>query len=765
MQILVVLVSLFLGLVSTFASSAVAQDAKPDEGVLSVQRIFGKPEFEPQGVSAKWLPTGSEYTQLEASTETKDARDIVRYDALTGKKDVLVPAAMLIPAGQSKPLGIEDYRFSNDLSQVLIFTNSKRVWRHNTRGDFWLLDRSSRELRKLGGDSPASSLMFAKLNPVDRQVAWVKQGDIFLEDLRNTKPMALTSKPRPDVINGTFDWVYEEELDLRDGFRWSPNGQFIAYWQMDTSGMRNFPLVNTEAGLYPEVQLIPWPKVGEINPSARLKVIDWKAREAFDIYVPGDSRDNYIARVEWRPNSTQLLIQQLNRRQNTLRVFVVEMQNNEPGSDMKTPSELFVEKDDAWVDIHDELFWTSDAKQFTWLSERDGWRHIYLAGVDGSLKQVTSGKFDVIKLVALVPSPTQADPNAGLIYFTASPDKPTESYLYSVNFDGSCLTRVTPADQPGSHAYVISADGKAALQTVSRFDQPPVVSIVSLPEHKSVKALIDNQPLNDKLKKLKQEPVEFFRVSIGNGVELDGWCLKPPGFDATKKYPVLVYVYGEPAGQTVVDRWGGARNLWHRMLAQKGCVVLSFDNRGTPAPRGREWRKQIYRRIGVIGPEDQAAALRETLKQRPYLDSERVGIWGWSGGGSSTLHAMFRFPDLYKTGISIAPVPNQRYYDSIYQERYMGLPGDNVEGFTNGSPITWAKQLKGNLLLIHGTGDDNCHYATTELLIDELIRHGKQFDLMAYPNRSHAIKEGQGTVPHMFELMTRYFDRHLLKSR
>lgn len=761
MPIVVVLVSLLLALAST---ATVAQDSKPDASLLSIERIFTKPEFDPQGISAKWLSVGSEFTQLEASAETKDARDLVRYDAISGKRDVLVPASMLIPAGQSKPLSVEDYRFSNDLSQVLIFTNSKRVWRHNTRGDFWLLDRSSRELRKLGGDSAASSLMFAKLNPVDRQVAWVKNGDVYLEDLRSTAPKALTSKPSKETINGTFDWVYEEELDLRDGFRWSPNGEFIAYWQMDTSGMRNFPLVNTEAGLYPEVQLIAWPKVGETNPSARLKVINPKARESYDINVPGDSRDNYIARVEWRPNSTQLLIQQLNRRQNTLRVFVVEMHDNgQAAGAAKTPRELFVEKDDAWVDIHDELFWTSDAKQFTWLSERDGWRHLYLAGLDGSVRKVTDGKFDVIKLLALVPTPSQADPNAGIAYFLASPEKPTESFLYSINLDGSCLTRLTPADQAGSHAYVISADGKAALHTVSRMSQPPVTSVISLPEHKSLKVLADNKPLIEKLSKLKQEPVEFFRVSIGNGVELDGWCLKPPGFDGNKKYPVLVYVYGEPAGQTVVDRWQGNRHLWHQMLAQKGCVVLSFDNRGTPAPRGREWRKMIYRRIGVTGPEDQAAALRETLKLRPYLDADRVAIWGWSGGGSSTLHAMFRFPDLYKTGISIAPVPNQRYYDSIYQERYMGLPGDNVEGFTNGSPITWAKQLKGNLLLIHGTGDDNCHYATTELLIDELIRHGKQFDLMAYPNRSHAIKEGQGTVPHMFELMTRYFERHLLK--
>lgn len=730
-----------------------ADEQAPDERRLTVSRIFGKPEFEPQAVSVKWLPSGSDYTQLEPAAELKDARDIVRHKPHTQQRDVLVSASQLVPAGQSAPLKIDDYRFSDDLSQVLIYTNSKRVWRQNTRGDYWLLDRTSRELRKLGGDAPASSLMFAKLNPHAGHAAWVHDRNIFVEDLRaDAKQHAvrqLTRTDSPDIINGTFDWVYEEELSLRDGFRFSPDGKFIAYWQLDTSDVRRFPLVNSAAGLYPDVQWIPWPKVGERNSACSIAVIELATGAIQPIAVPGDSRDNYIARMEWTANSNELLIQQLNRRQNVNRVMLANARTGECRT-------LFTEEDQAWVDVHDELFWLPNGQQFTWISERDGWRHVYLVSRDGTICRVTSGDFDVIHLL-----PVANTPNAAHLYFTASPNNPTQSFLYRVALDGSGLTRLTPADQPGSHTYSPSPDGSSALHTRSTFDGPPVTDIVRLSDHAPLVTLADNQKLVEKLNKLAGEPVEFFRVGISDGVQLDGWCLKPPGFDSAKKYPVLVYVYGEPAGQTVLDRWGGGRTLWHRMMAQRGCVVLSFDNRGTPAPRGREWRKCIYKRLGTLGPEDQAAALKAVLRERPYLDASRVAIWGWSGGGSSTLHAIFRFPDLYHTAISVAPVPNQRYYDTIYQERYMGLPGDNVEGFTNGSPITWAKQLRGNLMLIHGTGDDNCHYETTELLIDELIRHNKPFSMMAYPNRSHAIREGQNTVPHMFELMTGYLEQHL----
>jgi len=291
-------------------------------------------------------------------------------------------------------------------------------------------------------------------------------------------------------------------------------------------------------------------------------------------------------------------------------------------------------------------------------------------------------------------------------------------------------------------------------------DNPPIHELISLPNHKSVRILEDNSELRTKVKTLKRKPTEFFRVDIGEGVLLDGYQIKPYNFDPVKKYPVLFYVYGEPWGQTARDAWGGNTYLWHLMLAQQGYIIMSIDNRGTPSPRGRDWRKCIYRQIGILASADQAAAVR-VIRKWEYVDSTRIGIWGWSGGGSMSLNAIFRYPDLYHTAMAIASVPDQRYYDTIYQERYMGLPEDNAEGYKNGSPITFARQLKGNLLLVHGTGDDNVHYQGAEALINELIKHNKHFTMMAYPNRSHGIYEGTGTTLHLRKLLTRYLFENL----
>jgi dipeptidyl-peptidase-4 len=293
-------------------------------------------------------------------------------------------------------------------------------------------------------------------------------------------------------------------------------------------------------------------------------------------------------------------------------------------------------------------------------------------------------------------------------------------------------------------------------------DTPPVINLIRMPEHQTVRTLEDNARLREKLKSLKRWPTEFFRIDIGNGVELDGWCIKPHDFDANKRYPVLFYVYGEPAAQSVLDQWGSRKTyLWHQMLAQQGYLIVSVDNRGTPAPRGRDWRKYIYRQLGLLTPQDQAEALKALIKRWPYLDPQRVGVWGWSGGGTMSLHLIFRYPELYHTAMSVAPATNERFYDTIYQERYMGLPRDNAEGYRLGSPITYAGQLKGNLLLVHGTADDNVHYANTEVLADELIAANKHFTMMAYPNRSHSISEGRNTRRHLFGLLTRYLRDNL----
>jgi dipeptidyl-peptidase-4 len=418
-------------------------------------------------------------------------------------------------------------------------------------------------------------------------------------------------------------------------------------------------------------------------------------------------------------------------------------------------AEILTETDEAWVDVHDEIKWLNDRKQFTWISERDGWRHVYLVSADGQqLRLITPGDFDVIELL-------HVDATSETAFFLASPDNATQRYLYQVKLDGSGLRRVTPADQKGTHRYQFAPSAKLAIHEWSTFRRPPRVELVELPDHKVLRPLEKNRKVNKKLRKLDRGRQEFFRLDIGDGVQLDGWCIYPTAFDASRKYPLLVHVYGEPAGQTVLDRWGGNTYLWHQMLAQAGYFVVSFDNHGTPAPRGRAWRKAVYRKVGVVAPQEQAAAVRQLLAQRPYLDAARVGVWGWSGGGSMTLNAIFKFPDLYQTAISIAPVPNQRHYDTIYQERYMGLPSDNASGYLQGSPIHFAQQLQGNLLLIHGTGDDNCHYQTTEALINELVRLGKPFQMMAYPNRTHAIREGAGTTLHLWTLMTEYLQRNL----
>jgi dipeptidyl-peptidase-4 len=334
--------------------------------------------------------------------------------------------------------------------------------------------------------------------------------------------------------------------------------------------------------------------------------------------------------------------------------------------------------------------------------------------------------------------------------------------LFRVPISGSeKADRVTPAGQVGIHNYQLSQDAKWAIHTYSTFKRPPVIELVSLPDHKVVRTLEDNAELRKRLVTLDLGKSEFFRIDIGHGIELDGWCIKPPDFDASKKYPLLVHVYGEPAGQTVLDHWGAGHQLWHQMLAQQGYVVASVDNRGTPAPRGRAWRKSVYRQIGILASEDQAAALRSIEKKWPFVDPDRVGIWGWSGGGSMTLNMIFRYPSLYRTGISIASVADQRLYDTIYQERYMGLPKENADGFRDGSPLTFAHRLKGNLLIIHGTGDDNCHYQGCERLINALVAADKPFTMMAYPNRSHGIFEGPNTTRHLFELMTRYLNQNL----
>jgi dipeptidyl-peptidase-4 len=739
----------FLVCVQPARTLAAEASAKARDSLLSLDRIVSANEFQEEKLAPiHWSRFAPAYFTLTPAKDGRLARDLVRNDLTSGAQEVIVPAKAFVSPGAERPLAVEAFEFSKDELKLLLYTNSKRVWRRNTRGDYWVLDLASRELKKLGGDAAPSTLMFAKFSPDGTRVAYVREHNIYVQELRRMRITALTTSGSAKLINGTADWVNEEELDIRDGCRWSPDGKAIAFWQFDTTGVREFHLVNNTESNYPRIISFPYPKVGETNSATRLGVVSASGGKVRWLEIPGDQREHYLPQMEWTPEGTQLLLQQFNRLQNTNRVMLA---NPKTGATRT----ILTETDPAWLENDNPVRWVNKGREFLWLSERDGWRHACRASVDGKrLSRVTQGDFDVIQVEAV-------DDAGGWLYYAASPENATQRYLYRTRLDGGTPERLSPAGQPGWHTYDISPDTHWAVHTYSTFTTPPVVELIRLPEHKVVRVLADNRKLREKLAALRKPSAEFLRVDIGENRLLDAWCLKPPGMDPAADYPLLFHVYGEPQGQTVRDAWPGERGLWHWMLAQQGYIVASVDNRGTMAPRGRAWRKAVHRQIGILASQEQAAAARALLRRWPFVDADRVGIWGWSGGGSMSLHAIFRYPDLYHTAIAVAPNANQLLYDTIYQERYMGLPKDNAAGYRDGSPLTHAHRLEGNLLLVHGTGDDNGHYQGTEMLMNELIAHGKHFTVMPYPNRSHGLSEGRNTTRHFYALLTRYLNENL----
>jgi dipeptidyl-peptidase-4 len=742
----------------TAAAQRVALSTAADSTLLTVDRIYASAEFRGGSFGPlAWLSDGASYTTLESSAGTDDGRDIVRYDAQTGARTILVPASRLVPPGDSVPLEIEDYSWSDDGNRLLIFTNSEQVWRTNTRGDYWVLDRTTWNLKKLGGDGPPSTLMFAKFSPDGRRLGWVRYGeyDLYVEDLASGRITRLTTDGSRTTINGTFDWVYEEELGLQDGWRWSPDGQAIAYWQLDATGVRDFPLYNTTDSLYAYVIPVQYPKAGQTNSAGRVGVVSATGGTTRWLAIPGDPRNNYIARMEWAPpvgkgggpGSQELVIQHLNRLQNTLHVMLADARTGA----VRT---VFTEQDSAWVEQFDELRFLNGGRDILWLSERSGWAHLYLfPRAGGASKAVTSGAFDVLGVAGV-------DTVGGFVYYTASPDNPTQRYLYRTSYTrpGGVPQRVSPAAQAGVHSYNPSPSFRYAVHNYSRFGVPPTMELVSLPDHRSLRTLVDNATLKAKLRGLRLGVTDFTQVDIGNGIRLNAYLTKPPGFDPAKRYPVFFTVYGGPGSQTVLDGWGGRDFLWHEMLAQRGYIVASVDNRGTGA-RGRAWRKVIYGQLGVIETHDQAAAA-QAIGRLPYVDSTRIGIWGWSYGGFMALNAITQAPDVYHMAIAVAPVTHWKYYDTIYTERYNGLPQDNAAGYDRGSPLTYAKNLRGKLLIVHGSGDDNVHYQNTEAMVNALVAANRPFQLMVYPNRTHSISGGP-TRQHLFTLLTKFVEENL----
>ena len=690
----------------------------------------------PQGL--KWTRDGNGYFASEGG-------EIVKYELPALTKTVVVAKSLLIPKNETTALSVRNFFFSNDDKKILIYTNTKKVWREDTRGDYWVLNIADNSLRQIGKAKPVSSLMFAKFSPDGNNVAYVSEFNIYTENLLTGKTTALTIGGTRKIINGTFDWAYEEEFGCRDGFRWSPDSKKIAYWQIDASNVKSYLMLNTTDSIYPFAVPVEYPSAGEAPSPYKIGVVDIATAKTNWMSIPTDPvLQSYVPRMEWAANNSQLIIQHFNRKQNESNLMLCDIITGKSNSILK-------EIDPAWIDVGslEGKFWLNGGKEFIWSSDKDGWDHLYRISRDGKQQTlITKGSYDMMGVAAV-------DETSGYVYFYATPGNATQRYLYRTKLDGSTeAERLSPLNQNGTHTYSVSPTGKFAQHSFSNYYTPSSREWVSLPDHSA----LDGHKVFHAVEAADstKSNVKFFKVKTEDGIEMDAWMAKPTNFDPSKKYPVVFFVYTEPAGQNAKDQYGAGNNRMYRgNMASDGYIYITIDNRGTPAPKGREWRKSIYRKIGQINLRDQAMAAKEIFKW-PFVDTSRIAVWGWSGGGSATLGLMFQYPDIYKTGIAIAAVGNQLTYDNIYQERYMGLPQENKEDFIKGSPITYAKNLKGHLLYVHGTGDDNVHYNNAEQLINELIANGKQFQMMSYPNRTHGISEGKGTSAHLQQLYTDY---------
>jgi dipeptidyl-peptidase-4 len=704
---------------------------------IIVIAFIGSSTVKAQRGGINWTKDGNSYYQNTGG-------EIVTVTLPKNDKKTIISRELLTPSSTNTPLSVRSFQLTDDGTKALIYTNTKRVWRQDSRGDYWVADITNNTLKQIGKGKPASSLMFAKFSPDGSKVAYVSEHNIYVEDLATNAIKALTTNGTARMINGTFDWVYEEEFGCLDGFKWAPDGKSIAYWQIDATKIKNFLMMNNTDSIYSFNVPVEYPKVGQDPSACKIGVVDIATAKTSWLAIPGDNVQHYIPRMDWIPNTNEVILQQLNREQNESKLFVANA-----GTGAIT--EIYNEKNNSWIDAQDDFVWLNSNKEFVYQTEKDGYTHLFRISRDGKKETlITKGDYDVISVNLI-------DEKNNVVYFTASPNNATQKYLYKTKLDGKGkLEMVTPSVLPGTHSYSISPNGLFARHSYNSSVVSPVTEWMNF---KTNQPLTMDGSITNQL--AKQQPiknkVEFFKVTTEDGVEMDGWMKKPDNFDATKKYPVVFYVYGEPASQTAADVWGaGSNRLYVGDMAKDGYIYISMDNRGAPVPKGTAWRKAIYKNIGVINIRDQAMATKKLLATYSFMDKDRVAVHGWSGGGSSTLNLLFQYPEIYQTGIAVAAVANQLTYDNIYQERYMGTPFPSTEAYVKGSPITYAKNLKGNLLYIHGTGDDNVHYQNAEMLINELVKNKKTFQLMSYPNRTHGISEGAGTSQHLALTYTKF---------
>ncbi|CAN5285224.1 DPP IV N-terminal domain-containing protein [soil metagenome] len=726
---------------STFLT---ADDRTDREKVLAetetrLKSIYERRDFAPVLFTGKWLADSSGYLILEA-TPPGSVPQLVRYDSKGGNRSNVISADQLVIPGSPDRLILQQFIQTPVSHKILLQgrVNSDK----QGRSSYWLYDTKSADLKKISAEIPQ----------MPQEKSFAPQGDRIL--FRRGVNLAVC-----DLATGQLTPLTKDEgrgsLANGDHAKWSPDARQIAFVQSDSSQVRRRPVVQTNDPTYPDVSFERFARIGTPIPTLRVGVVASEGGATRWLKLPLEPGNFYINDVSWAGNSKELLIEILSRFRDSRRFLIANIETGEIAT-------VYEESDPAWVDASNAtnagLEGIRDGKAFVLLSEREGWRQAFVISRDGKDRTLlTKQKCDII-------ARGPVDEQAGWFYYSASPNNATQRYLYRIQLDGKHEPeQVTPADKPGTHTYEFSPDRKWAFHTYSTFDTPPVVDLVRLSDHRTERVLEANDECRKRASSLITAPTEFLKLDIGNNVVMDAWMIKPRNFDPTKKYPVFVFVYGEPHAQTVLDDWAGGQNhsMFHRMIADLGYLVVSIDNRGTPAPKGAAWRRSVYGCLGPLSTEEQAAGLKELARMRTYVDLSRVGIWGWSGGGSNTLNAMFRKPDIYHVGIAVAPKPRPELYNAWFQEIFMRTPEVNPEGYRKAAAINYAEGLRGDLLIVHGTGETNTHLQITESLVDRLIELGKRFEYMSYPNRDHGLREGKGTPVHLRLLMTRYLMEHL----
>ena len=717
-----------------FITQSFPQETKK---TFTAAEIFTSAKFRDEILNgAHWARSGNSFYYYEVDT-TAGVTNFMKYDLQSRARKKVATVKAILRNYREEVKKFEHFIWSPDEQQIL-FTGTLAARRPKTGGNFSLFALRTNQLRDL--TTTDQTQVNVQFSPDGKSIAFVRDNNLMLMDLNTGKETPLTSDGQPHVLNGRFDWVYEEEFSIIEAWQWSPDGAYIAYWQLDERRVPEFSIA-----LYDSLHLnwnhMRYPKAGDLNSVVKIGVINISSGQNVWMDI-GTHNDVYIPRIAWLPKGNRLAIQRLNRLQNNNELLIGDVASG-------TTTTILTETDDRWVEVEDNLFFLSRSDQFLWMSERDGYNHIYLYNLDGKLvRQLTKGAWDVAEISAL-------DEASRLVYFLASEASPLEKHLYAVDLDGKNFKRIT--QNPGWHSVDFSPDYKHYLDTYSQISSPTQIGLfTNRGERKTV--IVENKQAA--LSEYRMSRHEFFGFTTSDGVQLNGYMLKPPDFDANVKYPVLMYVYGGPGSQTVQNRWDGRQGLWFQMLAQHGYIVASVDNRGTGA-RGAAFKKVTYKNLGHWEVNDQLEAAKY-LGSLPYVDQTRIGMFGWSYGGFMAALCLFKGNEVFKAAISVAPVTHWKFYDSIYTERYMQTPQLNPNGYGTTGPLHFVQNLKGRLLLIHGTADDNVHFQNSVALVDELVKHNKQFETMFYPGRYHGIREGaRNTQEHVYTLMTNFILENL----